>query len=374
MLDKNDKPHVTVKPGSRALGIPSETKIIGVAGDSDAERINFDVPRWYDGNDLGSKWWRVDVRNPLGQYDAVTPDVRVDEDEIHLEFTVRARHAVKDGAVTLRLRATDAEGFAWQSEDGDFVLKSSKIANTEPIPEPQITAIDQKMIEMEATRQTVSAAGAQALSCLLYTSITPVRTAFNTALENIKSFFSSAWNGIKGVWVAASGWFQDTVITPIENAFNTVAEAIKGVINGILGGVNWMIEKVEGGVNGIIGMINSIGFDIPAVVIAGQTIFEGASIRPNVSEVSFPRIPLLATGAVIPPNAQFAAVLGDQRYGRNLEAPESLIRQIVREESGGGDIVIRFEGSMAQFVRELRPVIERENRRVGTALVQGGSI
>jgi len=27
-------------------------------------------------------------------------------------------------------------------------------------------------------------------------------------------------------------------------------------------------------------------------------------------------------------------VLGDQRYGRNLEAPEALIRQIVREETG----------------------------------------
>lgn len=47
------------------------------------------------------------------------------------------------------------------------------------------------------------------------------------------------------------------------------------------------------------------------------------------------KIPRLATGAVIPPNAQFAAILGDQTHGRNLEAPEGLIRQIVREESGG---------------------------------------
>lgn len=45
-------------------------------------------------------------------------------------------------------------------------------------------------------------------------------------------------------------------------------------------------------------------------------------------------IPALATGAVIPPNGEFLAVLGDQKKGRNLEAPENLIRQIVREESG----------------------------------------
>ncbi len=30
-------------------------------------------------------------------------------------------------------------------------------------------------------------------------------------------------------------------------------------------------------------------------------------------------------------------MLGDQRNGTNLEAPEDLIRKIVREESGGGD-------------------------------------
>lgn len=31
------------------------------------------------------------------------------------------------------------------------------------------------------------------------------------------------------------------------------------------------------------------------------------------------------------------AMLGDQTNGNNLEAPESLIRKIVREESGGAD-------------------------------------
>lgn len=39
---------------------------------------------------------------------------------------------------------------------------------------------------------------------------------------------------------------------------------------------------------------------------------------------------------MIPPNREFMAVLGDQGHGNNLEAPESLIRKIVREESGGG--------------------------------------
>lgn len=52
-------------------------------------------------------------------------------------------------------------------------------------------------------------------------------------------------------------------------------------------------------------------------------------------------VPYLAEGAVIPPNAPFTAVLGDQRNGYNLEGPEDMFRQIVREEldgSTGGEV------------------------------------
>lgn len=51
----------------------------------------------------------------------------------------------------------------------------------------------------------------------------------------------------------------------------------------------------------------------------------------NLSRVS--PVPYLASGAVIPPRSEFLAVLGDQKQGRNLEAPEGLLRKIVREET-----------------------------------------
>ncbi|MEG0168263.1 MAG: hypothetical protein RR709_10415, partial [Ruthenibacterium sp.] len=46
-----------------------------------------------------------------------------------------------------------------------------------------------------------------------------------------------------------------------------------------------------------------------------------------------PQIPRLAKGGVLPPNAEFLAVLGDQKNGRNIETPEKLLRQILREET-----------------------------------------
>ncbi len=58
--------------------------------------------------------------------------------------------------------------------------------------------------------------------------------------------------------------------------------------------------------------------------------FGGGGISAQSSSL---RVPALAQGAVIPPNREFMAVLGDQTSGNNIEAPESLIRQIVREET-----------------------------------------
>ena len=49
------------------------------------------------------------------------------------------------------------------------------------------------------------------------------------------------------------------------------------------------------------------------------------------------KVPGLATGAVIPPNAPFMAVLGDQKHGTNIEAPLDTIKQAVREVVGNGD-------------------------------------
>ena len=58
--------------------------------------------------------------------------------------------------------------------------------------------------------------------------------------------------------------------------------------------------------------------------------FGGGGVSAQSSSL---RVPALAQGAIIPPNREFMAVLGDQTSGNNIEAPENLIRQIVREET-----------------------------------------
>ena len=85
-------------------------------------------------------------------------------------------------------------------------------------------------------------------------------------------------------------------------------------------------------------------------------------------------LPHLANGAVIPPNQQFAAILGDQRNGTNLELPEGLLRRAIREEMSGmmtgTDVNISFNGSLSELAKVLQPAIKIEERRRGPQLAR----
>ena len=83
--------------------------------------------------------------------------------------------------------------------------------------------------------------------------------------------------------------------------------------------INGLLQGIMSGINNILGKINSISSTVGI---------------PAIPTISAPQIPKLATGAVIPPRQEFMAILGDQKQGNNIETPENLLRQIVREESG----------------------------------------
>ena len=82
---------------------------------------------------------------------------------------------------------------------------------------------------------------------------------------------------------------------------------------------------------------------------------------------------------MVPPRAgEFAAILGDNKRETEVVSPLSTMKQALMEalaESGisGGrqQVVIRFEGNLAQLGRVLKPVIDHENCRIGGSLVQG---
>lgn len=132
----------------------------------------------------------------------------------------------------------------------------------------------------------------------------------------------------------------------VEDLFSALLSAWKKPINSILGAVESLANGVIRGLNSMINALNKLSFDVPDWVplIGGQKF--GFNI-PKIGEVKIPR---LAQGAVIPPNKEFLAMLGDQRHGTNIEAPLDTIKQAVAEvlaEMGGGTrepIVLQVSG------------------------------
>lgn len=149
-----------------------------------------------------------------------------------------------------------------------------------------------------------------------------VKQIFQGIIDFVTGVFSSnwsqAWNGVKEIFSGVWGAFAGIVKSPI---------------NAIIGFINQLLYAVERMQHGIANALNAISIDLPGWV---QGLTGYSSFGFNIGYISTPRIPYLAQGAVIPPNKEFMAVLGDQKSGNNIEAPENLIRKIVREETGNG--------------------------------------
>lgn len=135
-----------------------------------------------------------------------------------------------------------------------------------------------------------------------------------------------------------------------ERAWDGITSIFKGIIN-------LCIDIVEGFVNGIISGLNFISVDVPEWVplIGGQHF--GFDIEP----LSLPR---LATGGIV--TASTLANIGEA--GREAVLPldnNTEWMDMLADRIGGRDVNIRFEGSLSELGRILKPVIDAENSRIG---------
>lgn len=179
---------------------------------------------------------------------------------------------------------------------------------------------------------------------------TAVKDWFRGLWEKVSSGAVAAWDGIKSAFMSVPEWFQSKfrdAWQKVKDVFSTGGRIWSGIKEGIESTFRTVVNAIIRGMNTIIAVpFNRINFMLNMIRNAS---FLGISPFQNlwgVNPLPVPQIPMLARGAVIPANRQFLAVLGDQRNGNNLEAPESLLRQIVREEAGGA-------GSRYEFIARL---------------------
>ena len=170
--------------------------------------------------------------------------------------------------------------------------------------------------------------------------------AISSSLKNLASKIVTIWDNVKSSayqkWTAiwsTVGNLVEKIKDGIVKKFTAAKDKVVDIFGSIKTSITNVLNKVIGIVNRAIGTVNSAIGGIESAFSFGPwevpTPFGKKTIGFSATFPRVPTIPYLAKGAVIPPRSEFLAVLGDQKQGNNIEAPEALLRKIVREESGG---------------------------------------
>ena len=179
------------------------------------------------------------------------------------------------------------------------------------------------------------------------------------------------WNWLvekcKEVWATIKQWWS-TNVAPVFTfdwwaaKFKSIGDALKARIrdgiNGAITALNGFIDRVNEKMN-----ISWSGLNI-----FGKQIVSAGSWQ----IMRLKHIPTLAEGAVIPPNREFLAMLGDQTSGTNIETPLSTMVEAFRmalSEYGSSEAVMVVDGEA--FGKLAYRLGGAEGRRIGVSLTEG---
>ena len=141
-----------------------------------------------------------------------------------------------------------------------------------------------------------------------------------SAFSNIGSFFSGIWNTIKSSFTDIGQRIGDAVAGAFKKAVNSVMQTLENTVNTPIRAINSLIDVVK-----MVPGLGGLGY---------------------LKEFNLPR---LAQGGVLEPRDPRLVIMGDNRHEREIAAPESamrdVMRKVLREERSGGTAQ-RFDGTL----------------------------
>lgn len=202
-----------------------------------------------------------------------------------------------------------------------------------------------------------------------------VRDKFNNMKTNITNIFNNIKNGVINIFNNIKNGLLNIVTNmwnALKNKFSTLGTAIGDAISGaVKGAINWILGKIESVINNFFGLINK-GIDVINAI-------PGVSI----GKLNMLSIPKLARGGIV--NQPTQAIIGEAGkeavlpLENNTEWMDVLADKVAAvlgsnsNDNGGREIVIKFDGTLAQLIRILRPELDGESRRRGDKLIIGGT-
>lgn len=309
----------------------------------------------------------VTVPNTQAAYSALEENVRLLIDQFHL---------APGALVTLQTALINTDGSAKTAQDAfDSVIEvlESMGVNTEEAAQYLSEKIPGAMLAVESSVDTHMSNAQGKIESTMKSAKKTTSESSNQMEEDIEKSFGNIddttvlkWGNssrevelnLRAMKLAASKElanmtetvrsYSQSMYNIMTKKFEYMAESIGRIISGIGSDIqnqmNYVISSVNSAIsninNSIRGIERGFTFSYDITNPFNNTRYWG-SYSLSLPKVS--QIPYLASGAVIPPNKEFMAVLGDQKQGTNIEAPESLIRRIVREEVGNSGGTQRIE-------------------------------
>lgn len=180
--------------------------------------------------------------------------------------------------------------------------------------------------------------------------IDSLKQTFNGLIQFITGVFTGDWNR---AWEGIQNTFK--------GIWNTIVTSLGSAVNLIIKGINFLISK-----------LNSISLTVPDWLPG----IGGKSWRPNIKPVESWNIPRLATGAVVPPNREFMAMLGDNKTETEVVSPLSTIEQALENVmsrnggTGGGTITVNLVVDGKTLARVVVPAINDMSTRAGRSVLK----
>lgn len=120
--------------------------------------------------------------------------------------------------------------------------------------------------------------------------------SLKTFVDDVCHAFQTAWQGVEDFFSDVPGWLKtnllDPVVADVKAKGNSVIAAVEKLINGVIGGVNWLISQ-----------LNRIQIDIPSWVPA----IGGKHFGFNIAPVATKALPRLEEGGVMQSAGLFVA-------------------------------------------------------------------
>lgn len=204
----------------------------------------------------------------------------------------------------------------------------------------------------------------------------------------VEPVINTVWSGVKRV----VGWIWPLILGLIDNIIkwlSGIVDFISGVLSGdmdralkglgnvgiailntfidlfnsflvaILGAASWAFKKIN---NAASWLSEKLGINIPKLP-------DMSSFDPSQKAQ---KLPYLAQGAVIPPNREFLAVLGDQTSGTNIETPVETMKQAFRDvmaefgNNNGGEYTFVAQIDGREIFRETVRQNQLYKQRIGS--------